>query len=86
MLGWGCGPLLVIGSGWSLPCGMVFSTVSSASPLEAARAVSGPKQEPRKIRAAHVVHLTAHARPMLVHCYLQHRCCRSLLIRWIERR
>jgi hypothetical protein len=34
--------------GGSLPCGMVFSTVSCAPPLEAARAVSGPKQEPRK--------------------------------------
>src|SRR5512141_3359186 len=30
--------------GGSLPCGMVFSTVSCAPPLEAARAVSGPKQ------------------------------------------
>ena len=65
--------------GGSLPCGMVFSTC--ASPLGAPWAVSGPKQEPRKIRASPIVQLTAQ---MLVHCYLQHCCCRRLLIRWIE--
>ena len=41
--------------GGSLPCGMLFSTVSCVSPLEAARAVSGTKQKPRKISAAPVV-------------------------------
>ena len=59
--------------GGSLPCGMVFSTASCVSPLEAAKVVSGTKQKPRKISAAPVVQLTAHARPILVQGYLQYR-------------
>ena len=70
--------------GGSLPCGMFFSTVSCVSPLEAAKAVSGTKQKPRKISAAPVVQLTAHARAILVQSYLQYRFCWRFLIRWIE--
>ena len=51
-------------AGGSLPCGMLFSTVSCVSPLESAKAVSGTKQKPRKISTAPVVQLTAHARPI----------------------
>ena len=86
MLGWGRGPCSSSVPGGSLPCGMVFSTVSCVSPLEAARPVSGTKQKPRKISAAPVVQLTAHARPILVQSYLQYRFCWGFLIRWIERR
>ena len=52
--------------GGSLPCGILFSTVSCVSPLEAAKPISGTKQKPKKISAAPIVQLTAHARPILV--------------------
>ena len=68
--------------GGSFPCGMVFSTVSCVSPLEAERAVSGTKQKPRKISAAPVVQLTARA--ILVQSHLQYRFCWGFLLRWIE--
>jgi hypothetical protein len=55
MLGWGCGPLLVIGSGWVLALRDGLLNRIVRTPLEAARAVSGLKQEPRKIRAAPAV-------------------------------
>ena len=47
MCGWGAVRCSSSVPGGSSPCGMVFSTVSSVPPREAARAVSGPNQEPR---------------------------------------
>ena len=70
--------------GGSLPCGMLFSTVSCVSPLEAARPVSGTKQKPKKISAAPMGQLTARARTILVQSYLQYRFCWGFLLRWIE--
>src|SRR6188474_21454 len=63
------------------PCGMAFSTVPSVPPREAALAVSGAKQEARKIRAATVVQLVAHVEHILIHRYLKHSCRRRLFIR-----
>ena len=84
MLGWGRGPRPSSVPGGSLPCGMLFSTVSCVSPLEAARPVSGTKQKPKKISAAPMGQLTARARTILVQSYLQYRFCWGFLLRWIE--
>jgi hypothetical protein len=78
-------PTPLVGSGWvfALQDGLLNGIVRITG--WSARAVSHPKQEPRKIRAAPIVQVTAQG-AMLVHCYLQHRCCRRWLIRWIEHR
>ena len=72
--------------GGSLPCGIVFSTAPCVSPVEAAKVISGTKHKHRKISAAPIVQLTAHARPILVQSYLQYRFCWRFLLRWIKRR
>jgi hypothetical protein len=59
MLGWGRSTLLLIGCRWVFALRDLFSTV--VSPVEAAKAVPGTKQKPRKISAALIVQLTAHA-------------------------
>ena len=52
MLGWGRGPLLLVGSGWvfALRDGLLNRIVVSLG--EVAKAVPGTKQKPRKISAA----------------------------------
>ena len=78
--------LLLVGSGWVFALRDSFLNRTVVSPVEAAKVMSGTKQKHRKISAAPIVQLTAHAQPILVQSYLQYRFCWQFLLRWIKRR